>query len=48
MAKSYANRIPRRIGEELRDDRSNYIDKELESEKRSTSYSTEKINKILE
>lgn len=32
---------------EMRDDRTNYIDKELESEKRSKVYTTETINQIL-
>lgn len=39
--------IPRREQIELRDDKSNYLDKELEKEKRAEIYSTEKINQIL-
>lgn len=44
---SRISKIPRRETSELRDDKSNYLDKELEAEKRSKVYSTEIINKIL-
>lgn len=46
MARSV--RVPRRDTSEMRDDKSNYLDKQLEAEKRSKIYSTEIINKILE
>lgn len=39
--------IPRREQIELRDDKSNYLDKELEKEKRAEIYSTTKIEQIL-
>ena len=44
MARS---RIPRRNTDELKDDKTNYLDKELEAEKYSQVYSTEKINSIM-
>ena len=37
----------RRNYDTMNDDKSNYLDKELEAEKRSKTYSTEIINKIL-
>ena len=45
MARSV--RVPRRDTSEMRDDKSNYLDKQLEAEKRSKVYSTEIINKLL-
>ena len=40
-------KIPIRETHELRDDKTNYLDKELESEKRSKVYNTEIINNII-
>ena len=45
MARSV--RVPRRDTSEMRDDKSNYLDKQLEAEKRSKVYSTEIINKLI-